>query len=450
LKQICVLGVGYVGLTTATCFADLGNAVIGVDIDERKIAGLLQGRLPIYEPGLEEMVRRNLAAGRLQFTTDYRRAIGQSEFVFIAVGTPSGADGEADLRYVRAAAEQIAISLQRPAIIVNKSTVPIGTGDLVTTIIRRLNPTAEFAVVSNPEFLREGSAIADFMNPDRVVLGAEDREAAARVAELHAPLNAPVIITDTRTAEMIKYASNAFLATRISFINEIAVICDELGADIKEVARGMGLDKRIGPAFLDAGVGYGGSCFPKDVQALAHMAAIHGRHPQLLYAVMEINRSQRRLVVLRLREMLGTLDGRTIALLGLSFKPNTDDIREAPALEIAHLLSLEGARLRAFDPLAMEQARPYLPPGTVLARDPYDAATGADALVVVTEWNEFKQVDLRQLKAVMARPVIIDGRNIYDPREMRREGFEYYGIGRGRPRAAVGRDGLVSAAALEQ
>ncbi|MCS6802819.1 MAG: UDP-glucose/GDP-mannose dehydrogenase family protein [Chloroflexota bacterium] len=448
MKQISVIGLGYVGLTTATCFADLGNSVIGVDIDERKVNGLLQGKLPIYEPGLEEMVRRNMAAGRLHFTTDYDRAVGQSEFVFIAVGTPSGVDGEADLRYVRAAAEQIARSLRGPTIIINKSTVPIGTGDLVTTIIRRINPNAQFAVVSNPEFLREGSAISDFMNPDRVVLGAEDHEAAQRVAELHKPLAAPVIITDTRTAEMIKYASNAFLATRISFINEIAVICDELGADVKEVARGMGLDKRIGPAFLEAGVGYGGSCFPKDVQALAHMAAIHGRHPQLLYAVMEINRSQRRLVVLRLRDILGSLDGKTIALLGLSFKPQTDDTREAPALEIAHLLHLEGAKLRVFDPLSMEQARPHLPPETVFARDPYDAATGADALVVVTEWNEFKQLDLRQLKGVMERPVIIDGRNIYDPREMRREGFIYYGIGRGRPRVLHDPNGLVAAGVL--
>lgn len=438
MRKIGVIGQGYVGLSTATCFADLGNTVIGVDIDVEKIDRLNQGILPIYEPGLEEMVKRNVSAGRLKFTNDFETAVDAAEFVFIAVGTPAGSDGEADLRYVRAAAEMIAKVIKSFKIIINKSTVPIGTGDLVTSIIKRVNPEAKFAVVSNPEFLREGSAIADFMNPDRVVLGAEDISSAEKVAELHAPLSCPIIITDLRTAEMIKYASNAFLATRISFINEISVICDELGADVREVARAMGLDKRIGSHYLDAGLGYGGSCFPKDVQALAHMAAIHGRHPQLLRAVMDINRSQRKLVVNRLRDMFGSLDGLTFALLGLSFKPNTDDLREAPALEIAHLLYNEGAKIRAYDPLSMDLAKGLLPEGTYLAKDAYDAANGANALVIVTEWNEFKQLDLKNLKQSMAQPVIIDGRNIYDPKEMESYGFQYFGIGRGRPRIQFG------------
>lgn len=433
MRTICVVGQGYVGLSTATCFADLGNKVIGLDIDEQRIENLNKGKLPIYEPGLEEMVRRNMAAGRLEFTTDYNKAVPGAEFIFIAVGTPSGTDGEADLRYVREAAEKIAKSLKGFAIIINKSTVPIGTGDLVTKIVRDTNPTAKFAVVSNPEFLREGSAIDDFMHPDRVVLGATDRDAAEAVGSLHASLKCPVIITDTRTAEMIKYASNAFLATRISFINEIAAICDELKADVAEVASAMGMDKRIGGHFLDAGLGYGGSCFPKDVQALAHMAKIYGRHPQLLHAVMDINKSQRKLVISRIRDIFGELDGLTIGLLGLSFKPNTDDLREAPALEIAHLLQIEGAKVKAYDPLAMDQARKILKDPIELVETAYDAADGVDALVVVTEWNEFKQLDLKRIRNSMNHPVLIDGRNIYSPREMERVGFQYYGIGRGRP-----------------
>ncbi|NOZ29116.1 MAG: UDP-glucose/GDP-mannose dehydrogenase family protein [Chloroflexi bacterium] len=431
MKVICVIGAGYVGLVTGTCFADLGNRVTCVDIDEEKIEKLRAGIMPIYEPGLEEMVRRNQAAGRLSFTTSYAEGLKDAEFVFIAVGTPAGVDGEADLRYVRMAAESIARHMDHPLIIINKSTVPVGTGDWVADIIRRHQPQPiPFSVVSNPEFLREGSAIQDFLNPDRVVLGSLDPEAAERVAQLHLPLRAPIIVTDLRTAEMIKYASNAFLATRISFINEIASICERLGADIKEVAIGMGYDRRIGHAFLDAGIGWGGSCFPKDVKALEHMALVHGAHPSLLRAVMEINRDQRRLVILKLRELLGTLRDRTIGLLGLAFKPNTDDMREAPSVEIAHLLLSEGAHVRGYDPIAMETAARVLP-GVELVSDPYQMAEGCDALVVCTEWNEFKHLDLVRIRDSMRQPVLIDGRNIYEPDQMRKLGFRYRGMGRG-------------------
>jgi UDPglucose 6-dehydrogenase len=431
VRNITVIGVGYVGLVTGACFADLGNRVVCLDIDEEKVEKLKQGIMPIYEPGLEELVERNVRAGRLSFTTSYPEALKEAEFAFIAVGTPEGVDGEADLRYVRMAAESIADVLDHPIIIVNKSTVPVGTGDWIADIIRaRRGNEVEFSVVSCPEFLREGSAISDFMNPARVILGSLDRDAAEKVAQLHLPLRAPIMITDLRTAEMIKYASNAFLATRISFINEIANICEALGADVKEVATGMGYDPRIGPYFLDAGVGYGGSCFPKDVKALAHMAATHGRHPQLLHAVMEINADQRRMVIRKLRDVLGDLHGKTVGLLGLSFKPNTDDMREAPAITIAHYLIAEGARVRGYDPAAMENAQRLLPE-VDLCPDPYTLAEGCDALVVVTDWNEFKHLDLERVRNVMRRPVLIDGRNIYDPAFVRSLGFIYRGVGRG-------------------
>ncbi|MGQ9677095.1 MAG: UDP-glucose dehydrogenase family protein [Chloroflexota bacterium] len=430
MGNICVIGVGYVGLVTGTCFADLGNKVVCVDTDRVKIDTLRSGALPIYEPGLEELVRRNAAAGRLFFTTSHQEAIADADFVFIAVGTPSGVEGEADLSYVDEAAAGIARAMSRPLIVVNKSTVPIGAGDRVTSIIERHRAEPiEFAVVSNPEFLREGQAVYDFQNPDRVVLGSSRREPAERVAELYAPLKCPVLITDLRTAEMIKYASNAFLATRVSFINEIASICEKLGADVKQVAQGMGLDKRIGPSFLDAGLGWGGSCFPKDVLALAHMAAIHGCHPQLLRAVMEINRDQRRLVIQKLRDALGNLDGKTIGILGLSFKPNTDDIRGAPSVEVIHLLQAELARIRAYDPVAVPNAAKVLT-GVDFCATPYETAEGCEALVVATEWNEFKQLDMAKVKSLMARPVLVDGRNIYDPKDMVGLGFIYHGIGR--------------------
>lgn len=432
MRKICVIGVGYVGLVTGTCFADLGNQVVCLDIAADKIERLQRGEMPIYEPGLEELVARNVAAQRLHFTTRYHDAVPNSDFIFIAVGTPSGVDGEADLKYVRMAAESIAETLTHYAIIVNKSTVPVGTGDSVAEILieRGKQPGVDFDVVSNPEFLREGSAVYDFMQPDRVVLGATNREAADKVAQLYLPLRCPIMITDLRTAEMIKYASNAFLATRISFINEMAAICERLGADIKEVAAGMGMDKRIGRAFLDAGIGYGGSCFPKDVKALTWMAEVNGCHPQLLRAVMDINRDQRLRVIAKLRELLGTLRGKTIAVWGLAFKPNTDDVREAPALDIIHILQSEGARIRAYDPVAMENAR-RVTSGVTFCESAYAAAEGADALVLVTEWNEFKQMDMARVAASLKQKILVDGRNVYEPDKMRELGFVYRGVGRG-------------------
>jgi len=431
MKNITVIGVGYVGLITGVCFADLGNRVVCVDINEEKIEALQRGVMPIYEPGLEELVERNVRAGRLSFTTSYAEGLQEAEFAFIAVGTPEGVDGEADLQYVRMAARSIAELMGHPIIIVNKSTVPVGTGDWVADIVREhRNGGVDFAVVSNPEFLREGAAISDFMTPDRIVLGSLNRDAAEQVAQLYLPLRATIMITDLRTAEMIKYASNAFLATRISFINEISNICEALGADVKEVATGMGYDQRIGHAFLDAGVGYGGSCFPKDVKALAYMAEIKGRHPQLLRAVMEINHYQQRAVVRKLEDALGSLRGKTIGLLGLAFKPNTDDMREAPSVHVARILQGAGARIRAYDPVAMQVAA-RLMPEVELADNAYTLAEGCDALVVVTDWNEFKNLDLARVRDLMNRPVLVDGRNIYDPATMKELGFYYRGMGRG-------------------
>jgi len=430
MKNLCVIGAGYVGLVTGSCFADLGNRVIVLDIDAAKIEMLNRGEVPIFEPGLAEFIARNVRAGRLSFTTSYPEALQEAEFVFVAVATPSGVDGEADLQYVRMAAESIADHMDHPLIIINKSTVPVGTGDWMAEIIAKRQPRPiPFWVVSNPEFLREGTAIHDFMNPDRVVLGSFHREAMEKVAELHAPLRTVIQMTDLRTAEMIKYASNAFLATRISFINEIATICEQLGADVKEVAIGMGYDKRIGPHFLDAGLGYGGSCFPKDVRALEHMALVHGAHPQLLRAVLDINQHQRHRVVIKLRDMLGGLNERCVGLLGLSFKPNTDDMREAPSVDIARQLLREGAIVQAYDPVAMANAARLLPK-VYLKESAYDVAVGADAIILVTEWNEFRQLDMARIKALMRGDVLIDGRNIWNPAEMVALGFRYEGIGR--------------------
>jgi UDPglucose 6-dehydrogenase len=441
LATICVIGTGYVGLVTGTCFADLGNRVTCVDIIQGKIERLKEGVLPIYEPGLEEMVERNVNAGRLHFTTSYSEGLDNADFIFIAVNTPTNAttQGGADMRYVENAARSIAQELDHYAIIINKSTVPVGSGDVVTRIIRKnlSRPEAQFAVVSNPEFLREGSAISDFQVPDRVVLGSADEEAARQVATLYLPLRAPIVITDLYTAEMIKYASNAFLATKISFINEIAQICERLGADVKEVAAGMGYDKRIGRAFLDAGLGFGGSCFPKDVRALAYMADEAGLHPQLLSAVMEINQDQRRLVVTKLSSILGSLRGCTIGVLGLAFKPNTDDMREAASVDIIRWVTSQGAHVRAYDPVAITTGREALEREGVrmeqvqFCQDAYEVAEGADALVIVTEWNEFKSLDMLQIRAAMRRPVVIDGRNVYESTEMNRLGFIYRGMGRG-------------------
>ncbi|MGD9001899.1 MAG: UDP-glucose/GDP-mannose dehydrogenase family protein [Anaerolineae bacterium] len=433
MREICVIGVGYVGLVTGACLADLGNHVVCLNRSKEKSDNLKKGILPIYEPGLEEIVRRNNEAGRLHFTTSYEEAMADAAFVYIAVGTPSGESGEADLAHVEAAAVDVAQRIHQPLIIINKSTVPIGTGDWVAGIVTQHMPDPEipFWVVSNPEFLREGSGVYDWSNPDRVVLGSTSREAAERVAELYYPLHAETIITDLRTAEMIKYASNAFLATKISFINEMANICEVLGADVKEVARGMGTDHRISPHFLGAGIGWGGSCFPKDVKALAHMAATHGTHPQMLRAVMEINYDQRKRFVTKLRHLLGGLRGKTIGVLGLSFKPNTDDMRDAPSVEIINLLLYEGARVQAYDPVAMENARRVLGEAITYCENPYQVAEEADALLLVAEWNEFKQLDMERVKALMRRPLLLDGRNIYDPKRIRELGFTYRGMGRG-------------------
>ena len=430
MSRVAVIGAGYVGLTTGACLAELGNDVTVVDINHEKIAQLKAHKVPFYEPGLNDLVERNASAGRLRFTTAYEDAVPGAEYAIIAVSTPEGNGGEADLSYVEAAANSIANCMDGPLVVVNKSTVPPLTGDMVSSVLRKPNRGHSAAVVSNPEFLREGSAIHDFMHPDRVVIGSHDRDAAEKVARLYAPLDAPILIMpNIYTAEMVKYASNAFLAARISFINEIARICERVDADAKLVAEGMGLDKRIGPSFLDAGIGYGGSCFPKDVAALAALAERFDYHPELLHAVMDINRDQRMLVIDKLRDCLEELPGRVIGLLGLAFKPNTDDIREAPSIDIAKVLLAAGAIVRAYDPAAMDRSRTILP-DVEYKEDAYKVAAGADALVVVTEWNEFRDLDLSRVKQSMRMPVVIDGRNIYDPAVMRSLGFTYRGIGR--------------------
>ena len=430
MSRVAVIGAGYVGLTTAACLADLGHDVAVVDIDKEKIALLRRGTVPFYEPGLRELVERNAAARRLDFTTSYRDAVPGAEFAIIAVSTPEGEGGEADLSYVEAAAASVAEAMDGPLIVVNKSTVPPLTGDRVSQVLQKHNTTHAAAVVSNPEFLREGSAIYDFTHPDRIVVGSNDRDAAEKVAGLYAALNAFVLVTpNIYTAEMVKYAANAFLATRLSFINEIAWISERVGADAKLVAEGMGLDKRIGPSYLDAGIGWGGSCLPKDVAALAAVAERFNYHPELLHAVMDINRDQRMLVIDLLREALEELPGRVIGLLGLAFKPNTDDMREAPSIDIARVLLNAGADVRAYDPAAIERSRMLLPEVEYM-KDAYEVASGADALVLVTEWNEFRQLDMPRVKQLMRRPVLVDGRNIYDPAVMKSLGFAYRGIGR--------------------
>ncbi|MEO7018924.1 MAG: UDP-glucose/GDP-mannose dehydrogenase family protein [Ktedonobacteraceae bacterium] len=439
MATICVIGTGYVGLVTGTCFADMGNRVTCIDIIPEKVERLKNGILPIYEPGLKEMVERNVGAGRLNFTTSYADGLKNAEFIFIAVNTPTGSNlGSADMSYVERAAQSIAEELDHYAVIINKSTVPVGSGDVVTRIVSQYLKRSDvhFNVVSNPEFLAEGSAVVDFQNPDRVVLGSSDPSAANRVATLYLPLRAPIVITDLYTAEMIKYASNAFLATKISFINEIAQICERLGADVKEVAAGMGLDKRIGKA-AHAGLGYGGSCFPKDVRALAYMADEAGLHPQLLHAIMEINHDQRRLVLNKLTSILGSLRGCVIGVLGLAFKPNTDDMREAPSVDIIRWVTSQGAKVQVYDPVASETGKVELERAGVrmeavtFCEDAYGVAHDADALVIVTEWNEFKSLDMLQMRDAMRRPIVIDGRNIYEPTLMRNLGFTYRGMGRG-------------------
>ncbi|HEY7650476.1 MAG TPA: UDP-glucose/GDP-mannose dehydrogenase family protein [Methylomirabilota bacterium] len=429
--NISVVGTGYVGLVTGAVFADLGNEVVCVDNQPSKIAGLTAGYMPIYEPGLEEMVARNVADGRLSFTTNLAAAVKRSLIVFITVGTPPKADGETDLAAVEEVARGIGQAMERHTVIVNKSTAPVGTGEFVREIIEK-NQTKRvpFDVVSNPEFLREGSAIEDTLRPDRIVIGAPNQQVAMTLLELYAPLERPMIITDVPSAEMIKYASNAFLATKISFSNAIANMCELAGADVSQVVKGMGLDARIGHAFLQAGLGYGGSCFPKDTDSLVHTAASLGYDFRLLKAVVEINRERAGLFVDTIRKALAPLDDKSIAVLGLAFKPNTDDMREAKSIEVITRLLAAGARVRAYDPVATANAREVLPPSVLYCDSPYEAAAGADGLALITEWNAFKFLNLERVRALMRRPVVFDGRNIWEPERMRRMGFEYYSVGR--------------------
>jgi UDPglucose 6-dehydrogenase len=433
--HICVVGTGYVGLVTGACLADFGMDVTCVDKDTAKIDMLLAGEIPIFEPGLDALVAQNSEAGRLHFTTDLPTAIERALAVFIAVGTPPKEDGSADLSYVIQVAEAIADSLTGYKVVVTKSTVPIGTGQLIEKIIsERANGSHPFSVVSNPEFLREGSAIEDFMHPDRMVIGARDAQAVAIMKDIYSPLylrETPFVITNVESSELIKYASNAFLATKITYINEVAELCERLGADVHHVAKGMGLDGRIGPKFLHPGPGYGGSCFPKDTQALAEIARDAGRPFEIVETVIEVNeRAKRRAVEKVMAALDGDASGKTVAVLGLSFKPETDDMRESTSIPLVQRLVADGARVRAFDPVAIENAKRLLPSDVVYCDSSYDAAEGADALVIVTEWNQFRSLDLDRIGQLLRRPIVVDLRNVYQPERMRAQGFTYVGVGR--------------------
>ncbi|MCM8783447.1 MAG: UDP-glucose/GDP-mannose dehydrogenase family protein [Candidatus Omnitrophica bacterium] len=430
--KIGIIGSGYVGLVTGACFADLGNEVICMDSDKKKIELLKKGRVSFYEPGLEEMVVRNLREKRLSFTNQIKTVVKNSLVIFIAVGTPSKSGGEADLTFVENVAREIACNMRTYRIIVEKSTVPVETGKWIEHTIKVFNRgRVKFDIASNPEFLREGSAIQDFLHPDRIVIGVESRKAKEILSELYKPLKAPIIFTDINSAEMIKHAANSFLATKISFINAIANICEKTGADVLKVAEGMGLDKRIGRAFLDAGIGYGGSCFPKDVDAFIHIADKAGYEFELLKAVRKINENQKTLFLKKIKDALWVIQDKNIGILGLSFKPNTDDIRNAPSLEIISALLKEGANIRCFDPQAMPKVKEVLKDKIHFCRNSYEVARNADCLAIVTEWNEFKELDLLRLKRLMRQPIIIDGRNIYEPDKVKKLGFRYTGIGRG-------------------
>jgi UDPglucose 6-dehydrogenase len=432
--HIAMIGTGYVGLVSGACFSDFGHDVVCVDKDEAKIGALQRGTMPIYEPGLDHLVKRNVRGGRLSFTTDLREGVRGAEAIFVAVGTPSRrGDGHADLSYVFGAAREIADALTGPAAIVTKSTVPVGTGDEVERIVREANPAVRTWIVSNPEFLRQGAAIEDFKRPDRIVVGTEEEEAAEILREVYRPLylnQAPLLFTSRRTAELIKYAANAFLATKITFINEIADLCESVGADVQDVSRGMGLDNRIGPKFLHAGPGYGGSCFPKDTLALLKTAEDRRTPLRIVGSVVEVNEARKRAMGRKVIEALGgDALGRTVALLGLTFKPNTDDMREAPSIAIVQALQHAGARVRGFDPEGIEQARPLMP-DVDFFDTPYAAAEGADAVVLVTEWDVLRALDLRRLAEAMAQPVFVDLRNVYPPAEVREAGLDSHSIGR--------------------
>ena len=431
--RIAMIGAGYVGLVSGACLADFGHSVVCIDRDPDKIASLNAGRMPIYEPGLDALVAENVRQGRLAFGLSLRDAVAEADAVFIAVGTPSRrGDGFADLSFVFDAAREIAGALSGFTVVVTKSTVPVGTGDEVERIIREIRPEADVAVVSNPEFLREGAAISDFKRPDRIVVGTEDPRAEAVMREVYRPLYlnaAPIVVTGRRTAELTKYAANAFLAAKITFINEIADLCEEVGADVQQVARGMGLDNRIGAKFLHAGPGYGGSCFPKDTLALVKTAQDAGVPLRLVETVVAVNDQRKRSMARKVIRACGGVRGKTVAVLGLTFKPNTDDMRDAPSLAIVAGLQDAGAQVRAYDPEGMEQARPLLP-GVDFAPDPYACAEGADALVIVTEWNAFRALDLARLRTTMRHPTLVDLRNVYRPEEARLHGFAYSGVGR--------------------
>ncbi|MBA3048695.1 UDP-glucose/GDP-mannose dehydrogenase family protein [Brevundimonas sp.] len=432
--RVAMIGTGYVGLVSGACFADFGHEVVCVDKDPSKIERLERGEIPIFEPGLDDLVAANVRDGRLSFALDGAAAIRAADAVFIAVGTPSRrGDGHADLSYVHAAAEEIAGLIEGFTVVVTKSTVPVGTGDEIERIIRARRPDADFAVVSNPEFLREGAAIEDFKRPDRVVVGTEDARAQAVMRELYRPLNlneTPILFTGRRTSELIKYAANAFLAMKITFINEMADLCEAVGADVQQVARGIGLDKRIGAKFLHAGPGYGGSCFPKDTLALVRTAADAGAPVRLIETTVQINDARKKAMAGKVAAALeGDLAGRTVALLGLTFKPNTDDMRDAPSLDVAPALIARGATVQAFDPEGMDEAAKLLD-GVQFRDGPYEAVEGADVVVILTEWDQFRALDLDRVKLLMRQPVMVDLRNVYRPEEVRARGFRYASIGR--------------------
>ena len=433
MRRICVMGTGYVGLVTGACLSDFGNVVVCLDIDEDKVARLKRGEIPIYEPGLNELVARNTERGRLSFSGEIPFAIKSAEIVFIAVGTPSQPNGDVDMSYVFNAASMISDYMEDYKIIVNKSTVPVGTGVKVADLIRRDHVDDEFDIVSNPEFLREGSAIDDFMHPDRLIIGASSQHALEAIVDVYRPLylrdKTPMVLTTVASAEMIKYASNAMLAAKISFVNEIANICEAYDADVTDVSRGMGLDERIGPSNLYPGAGYGGSCFPKDVSGLASIASKVDVDVPIIEAINATNDRQQDRMVDKLRDLLGNFSGKTVCLLGLSFKPDTDDMREAPSLRMIESLLRDGAAVQAYDPVAMDNAK-GLYPDLDCAEDAYRAAQGADALVLMTEWNEFRNIDLPRILGVLRQPKLLDCRNVYDPRELQELGFEYVSVGR--------------------
>ena len=429
--KLSVVGAGHVGLVTGACFADLGHSVVMVDHDAKRVAGLKRGVMPYYEPGLEELVARGVRERRLTFTTSLGEGLRRSTILFIAVGTPQKATGEADLAYVEHVARSIATHLNGYRLIVEKSTVPVQTGKWIARTIKTyLKKRQPFDVASNPEFLREGTAIQDFMKPDRIVLGVESARAKELLRALYQPLGAPLVFTDIASAELIKHASNSFLSMKISFINAVAQLCERVGADVQQVAYGMGLDPRIGRSFLNAGVGFGGFCFPKDLDAFIKIAEQLGYEFELLTAVRRINEEQKRSFAAKVQRALWVVKGKTIGVLGLAFKPNTDDMRYAPAIDVITHLQQEGAVIRAFDPQAMQEAKRLLP-AVKLCKDPYDAARGADCLAILTEWNEFQELDFQRLKKLMRQPLIVDGRNLYDPKRMRALGFRYLGVGRG-------------------